>query len=326
MTDTRYLVHGVFWDGPPAPSPTSDGGRPVLRLQHLPPPHRQGSDGRSCGPAFTDVALDAGTRLGFRLADVGRHCLGHAKVLSPTDREHVPCPARSPAATGSQCEQCFMVDDSRLMHDFHRGGRVPPGLRSYLMQPHWLYVATFAGGASKIGTASHLRKWNRLAEQGAVVARYVALAEDGRVVRLLEDMVTREAGLAQQVRSAAKAAALTDPRPGGELDGLNRRLAEEVRTLLAGTAVGGFETVDEQWVRPGQAARLCGASARHAYPHGLDRGSHGFTLKALCGSHCLAAIGESGLDFVVNLGLLKARHVELGEFRSEVPAVQEALF
>lgn len=321
MTDTRYLVHGVFWDGPPAPSPTSDGGRPVFRLQHLSP-----HEAESGGPAFTDLALDAGTRLGFRLADGRRHCLGHARVFSPRAREHVPCPARSQAAKGTQCERCFMVDDFRLMHDFHRGGRVPPGLRSYLMQPHWLYVATFAGGTSKVGTASHLRKWNRLAEQGAVVARYVALAEDGRVVRLLEDLVTREAGLVQQVRSAAKAAALTDPRPGGELDGLNRRHAEEVRTLLAGSAVGGFETVDEQWVRPGQAARLCGASARHAYPHGMDRGSHGFTLKALCGSHGLASIEESGLDFVVNLGLLKARHVELGEFHSEVPAVQEALF
>jgi hypothetical protein len=39
VTDTRYLVHGVFWDGPPAVSAASDGaasdgGRPVLRLQH----------------------------------------------------------------------------------------------------------------------------------------------------------------------------------------------------------------------------------------------------------------------------------------------------
>jgi hypothetical protein len=326
VTDTRYLVHGVFWDGPPAAAPASDGGHPVLRLQRLSPQHPPASGSAFSGSDFRELRLDAGTRLGFRLADGGKLCLGHAKVFSPTEREHVPCPDRSPAARGSQCERCFLVDDSRLIHDFHRGGRVPPGLRSYLMQPHWLYVATFAGGASKIGTASQLRKWNRLAEQGAVVARYVARAEDGRVVRILEDMVTREAGLPQQVRSAAKAAALTGPRPGGELNGLNRRLAEEIRALLAGTAVGGFEPVDEQWVRPGQAARLCKASARHAYPHGMDGGSHGFTLKALCGSHGLAAIDGSGLDFVVNLGLLKARRVELGEFSSDVPAVQEALF
>ncbi|MDR6555909.1 hypothetical protein J2809_000240 [Arthrobacter pascens] len=315
MTDTRYLVHGVFWDGPPAASGRSDGGSPVLRLQQLSPGH-----------GFSELRLHAGARLGFRVADGAKHCLGHTRVFSASEREHVPCPDRFPAARGSQCEPCFVVDDSRLIHDFHRGGRVPPGLRNYLMQPHWLYVATFAHGASKIGTASQPRKWNRLAEQGAVVARYVALAEDGRVVRLLEDMVTREAGLAQQVRSAAKTAALTDPRRGDELDELNRRLAEKVRSLLAGTAVGGFETVDEQWVRPGQAAGLCQATPRHAYPHDMDGGSHGFTLGALCGSHGLAAIDGSGLDFVVNLGLLKARLIEPGEFSSEVPAVQEALF
>lgn len=315
MTDTRYLVHGVFWDGPPPESPAADGGRPVLRLQPLSPEH-----------GFRGLKLDAGTRLGFRVADGGKHCLGHTSVFSASEREHVPCPDRLPAARGSQCERCFVVDDSRLIHDFHRGGRVPPGLRSYLMQPHWLYVATFANGASKIGTASQPRKWNRLAEQGAVVGRYVAHADDGRVVRLLEDMVTREAGLAQQVRSAAKAAALADPRPGGELDRLNRRLADQVRLLLAGTAAGGFETVDEQWVRPGQAAGICRAAARHAYPHGLDGGSHGFTLGALCGSHGLAVIDGSDLDFVVSLGQLKARYVELGEFSSGVPAVQEVLF
>lgn len=33
MTDTRYLVHGVFWDGEPAAGLEHDGGSPVLRLQ-----------------------------------------------------------------------------------------------------------------------------------------------------------------------------------------------------------------------------------------------------------------------------------------------------
>ncbi len=200
MTDTRYLVHGVFWDGQPAPGQEYDGGSPVLRLQ---PP----------SGAFREVSLHPGARLGFQVASGGRFCLGHHKVHSESRRDHVLCPAAAPAAKGKQCERCFVLDDSRLIHDFHRGGRVPAGLRTYLMQQHWLYVATFAGGASKVGTASHLRKWNRLAEQGAVVARYVARAQDGRVVRILEDMVTREAGLTQQVRSAAKEEALVQPLP-----------------------------------------------------------------------------------------------------------------
>ena len=209
MTDTRYLVHGVFWDGAAGRGRRSTtAAAPVMRLQD---------------PAggFRELTLDAGSRLGFRVAAEGKFCLGHHRVHGPADRDHVLCPAKAPAAKGNQCERCFVVDDSRLIHDFHRGGGVPPGLRAYLMQQHWLYVATFADGASKVGTASNLRKWNRLAEQGAVVARYVARADDGRVVRILEDMLTRDAGLPQQVRSAAKAAALVAPAPAVELDALN---------------------------------------------------------------------------------------------------------
>jgi hypothetical protein len=79
VTDTRYLVHGVFWDGPPVLSAASDGGRPVLRLQHL-----------SVG--FSAMALDAGTRLGFRVAHGAKHCLGHTRVFSAADQRHITCP------------------------------------------------------------------------------------------------------------------------------------------------------------------------------------------------------------------------------------------
>lgn len=315
MTDTRYLVHGVFWDGPaPAAGPVPPGAvRAALRLQD------------SAG-AFTNVALDAGTRLGFRLAGPGKGCLGHHRVHGPADRDHVVCPERAPAARGSQCGPCFAVDDSRLIHDFHRGGRVTPGLRAYLMHPHWLYVASFANGATKIGTASQLRKWHRLAEQGAVVARYVARAADGRIVRILEDLVTRDAGLPQQVRSAAKAAGLTAPVPAVALEELNSRLAVGVRTLLGGVVLEGFDVVDESWQRPGLADAACIPALRHAYPHDLGSDAHGFVISSLSGSVALARLDGADLDFVVNLGRLKARTIELGDHGSEVPAVQESLF
>lgn len=313
MTDTRYLVHGVFWDGEPAAGLEHDGGGPVLRLQ-------------SPSGAFREVSLHPGVRLGFRVAAGGRLCLGRHLVHSESRRDHVPCPDAAPAAKGKQCERCFVVDDSRLIHDFHRGGRVPAGLRTYLMQQHWLYVATFAGGASKVGTASHLRKWNRLAEQGAVVARYVASAQDGRVVRILEDMVSAEAGLTQQIRSAAKEEALVQPMPGSGLDAVNAGRAAAVRTLLAGAAVEGFTIVDEQWVRPAQAAGLCESTARHAYPHPLDGGRHGFGIAALSGANALARLDGTDAAFVVNVGRLAARTIVLGDFASDVPAVQETLF
>lgn len=313
MTDTRFLVHGVSWDGPASRTPEYDGGTPALRVQ-------------SPAGGLSSVSLEPGSRLGFRPVVRGRFCLGHHKVFSASSREHVLCPGNSQAVKGKQCERCFAMDDSRLIHDFHRGGQVPDGLRSYLMQEHWLYVATFANGTSKVGTASNLRKWNRLAEQGAVVARYVVRARDGGVVRVLEDLVTQEAGLTQQVRSAAKADALTAPRPDGELDSINRRHASTVRALLGQTAVVDFELVDESWVRPAQAAMLCGAGERHAYPQPLDAGQHGLRIAALCGANALATLDGSDARFVVNLGQLAGSVIQLGDFTSEVPAVQEPLF
>ena len=306
MTDTRYLVHGVFWPAPPASCP-------VLRMQ--------APDG-----TFHETALDGGTRLGFRLAAEGKSCLGHHRVHGPARRDHVLCAGPSPAARGNQCERCFVADDFRLMHDFHRGGGVPPGLRSYLMQPHWLYVATFANGASKVGTASDNRKWQRLAEQGAVAASYVARAADGRVVRILEDLVTRDAGLPQQVRAAAKAAALAAPAPASRLRAHNAALATTARHVLSGAGEDGFDVVDESWNRPGLAERLCSGTARHAYPHALASGQHGFTIRSICGSFVLAAVDDADLEFVLDLGQLKGRSIELGEYSSEVPAVQETLF
>ena len=312
MTDTPYLVYGVFWPGAPG-SPGAPVASPVLRLQ--------APDG-----TFAEAALDDGTRLGFRLAAEGKSCLGHHRVYGPARRDHILCKGRSPAARGHQCERCFVADDFRLMHDFHRGGGVPPGLRSYLMQPHWLYVATFANGASKVGTASDLRKWQRLAEQGAVAASYVARAADGRVVRILEDLVTRDGGLPQQVRSAAKAAALAAPAPADRLASRNTALADEARRLLSGADEDGFEVVQETWNRPRLAGRLCSESARHSYPHALDSGAHGFTVRSVCGSFVLASLDGTDLEFVLDLGGLKGRTIELGEHSSDIPAVQEALF
>ena len=311
------LVHGVAWgtqDGPPSAG-MPDGGSPALRLQ-------------SPAGVASAVTLAAGTALGFRVRE-GLWCLGHSKVHGPQDRTHVPCPDAAPAERGKQCGRCFARDDSRLMHDFHRGGSVPPGLRSYLMQPHWLYLATFAGGATKVGTASAVRKWQRLAEQGAVRASYVAHAEDGRMVRILEDLVTRELGTVQLVRSAAKAASLLEPRADVELSALNKQAAARTRELLDALPMGGFSTVEEQWERPAFAEEACGlrgAAHRHPYPQDFDGGTHGFAVRSVSGAIALVSLPGEDSAFVADLGSLKGRRIEPGDYRTEVPALQDSLF
>ncbi|MDI2034616.1 DUF2797 domain-containing protein [Paenarthrobacter nitroguajacolicus] len=305
------LVHGVVWDS----------SSPALRMF-------------SPDAEFTDIALARGSALGLRVIP-GLWCLGHTKVHGPGNRTHVPCRSSSPAERGKQCGTCFARDDSRLMHDFHRGGSVPTGLRAYLMQPHWLYVATFANGATKVGTASAPRKWNRLAEQGAVHASYVAHAEDGRVVRVLEDLVTSELGLVQQVRSAAKVAGLVEPRAAVELSAVNRQHAGRVRELLGGLAMTGFAVVEEEWERPALAEALCtvrpGAGMRHPYPAAFDDGGHGLRVHSLSGAIALAGLPDaSGNEvegsFVADLGALKGRKIEFGPHTTEIPALQDSLF
>jgi hypothetical protein len=309
------LCHGVAW-------PESEG-IPRLALRT--------ADGE---PA--DVVLAPGTRLGFAVLP-GNWCLGHTTVASRTERSSVPCPDRAPAARGHQCGPCFARDDTRYMHDFHRSGIAPPGLRDYLAQEHWLYVATFAHGASKVGTAAAPGKWRRLAEQGAVAARYVALAADGRTVRLLEDAVTARLGIGQAVRAAAKAAGLASAPAGdgGAPEVLNAGLAHAVRDFLRGTGQGEpFTVVEEEWATPAVSGPLLRAWQEgrtqaypgHPKPGRLGEGDHGFTVDAVLGQVLLVRLADSPVPFVADAASLKGKLLRPGNQATAAPAVQESLF
>jgi hypothetical protein len=313
------LCHGVAW-------PESDG-IPRLAL-------------RAADGAPADVVLAPGTRLGFAVLP-GTWCLGYTTVASRTERTSVPCPDRAPASRGHQCGPCFARDDTRHMHDFHRSGIAPPGLRDYLAQEHWLYVATFAHGASKVGTAAAPGKWRRLAEQGAVAACYVALAADGRTVRVLEDAVTARLGIGQAVRAAAKAAGLAAaPASGdGAPDALNARLAGTVRGFLRdfrrGAADGEpFTVAEEAWAPPAVSRLLLQAwreGRTQAYPGRplpgrLGEGDHGFTVDAVLGQVLLVRLADSPVPFVADAASLKGKLLRPGNHATAAPAVQEPLF
>ncbi len=333
------LIRGVRWDrSGPSLSYTTLSGKVLCST--VPPLHKAAADGGAAvppsaalpaGTSLSSVPLSAGQWLRFAVHEGPRCCVGSFAVHGPTDSVHSPCPQLATAERGYQCGPCFARDDFRFMHDFHRSGIAPAGLPAYLAQPHWLYIATFADGATKVGTASQRSKWSRLAEQGAVVAQYVALADDGRIIRQLEDLVTDHLGLTQQIRSAAKSAALRNPLPAASLAAVNADHARAVRKLLRDVGLAGFRGVNEVWERPGIANGLAepdeGAAAqRHPYPSALDGGGHGLLIKAILGGYVLAAIDGTETDFVVNLGLLKGKRITLGNYRSVPPAVQNSLF
>ncbi|RAX49808.1 DUF2797 domain-containing protein [Arthrobacter sp. AQ5-05] len=279
-----------------------------------------------------DVVLEPETRLGFRVLP-GRWCLGHQLIADRTHRTLVPCPTGSLIASGTQCAPCAAADQSRPMHEFHRTGRAGPGLRDYLDQPHWLYVATFAQGTTKVGTAANPSKWRRLAEQGAISARYVAWCPDGVSVRDLEDLLTSELGFTQQVRANSKVRGLLENHVGTvELDALNASRAEAARSLLASLDPGtlaGSHTVEETWTPPPQGqVLLAGFDARRLqpYPGNLAEGPHGFCVAAVSGQVLGMELGGQPEMFVANAAVLKGRKLALGEHATQSPPVQGALF
>lgn len=325
---TTYLSSGVSW--------RSEG--PVLSLQEVLPtaPDRGAEQATDAGTApagtTTDLALEPGAGLAWETAAAGKYCLGFHRVLEREERTWTRCVDQVPADRGYQCARCFAQDDFRFMHDVHRSGIAPAGLKRYLDQPHWLYVATFGDGATKVGTASHLRKRARLVEQGAVVAQYVAHARDGLVVRVLEDEVTRAVGLQQAVRSGTKAASLLAPLAHARLEHINDGFALAARGLL-GSGLDlrsldntGFEVVHEEFAPPSSWASVLRMTGLQPYPEALGEGRHGFTVHEVLGPSAVVGIDGSDLRFVADLTQLKGRRLRLGDFSTAVPAVQEALF
>lgn len=236
---------------------------------------------------------------------------------------------------GTQCSECESKDGFRFVHTIHRGGFVSRELEAHVMQPHWLYIATFANGVHKVGTAADTRKWGRLAEQGAICARYVARAEDGKVIRVLEDSVTEQLQVRQAVRSSAKAAALALPIDTVRIDAATTALAARVRTMIE-PAIDEvtYRVVDEPWRTAG--FRDLASGNRLAYPLDITTGTHGFTVDACIGQAAVVRLNDrvtmqertpdEDASFVVDLHELKGRRVTFGDYTSELPAVQSALF
>ncbi|SEP48356.1 DUF2797 domain-containing protein [Amycolatopsis saalfeldensis] len=137
-----------------------------------------------------------------------RVCCGWYDVSKPD--LHVTCDAWRPARTG-QCEQCARREGFRSVHLATELSKdISHHVQRYLSQPHLLYIATFPGGTTKVGTVAAERVPARLDEQGPVAAAYVAEASDGFVVRRAEAELASALSLPKVVRTARKIAGLRE--------------------------------------------------------------------------------------------------------------------
>lgn len=302
---TEYVCHGITWAT----------GAPTLLVANTET------------KALEHVAV-MDLDLGIQVIGTDRWCTGRYRFVDTVGVEPVPCSTGAPASTGGQCASCLQRDEFRFAHHVHTGGPVTAALEAYMSQPHWLYIATFAGGLSKVGTAAAPRKRSRLNEQGPVCATYLAEVPDGRAVRQLEDALARQAGLAQSVRGARKLAALVDLDP----ERTQAAHADAVTTAAESLAALGVTPAAETWTPPGEAAALLAPhhQQRAVYPHDLRDGQHGLRIEACAGSQVLARISsDSDADavrYVADLNAVKGRRVVAGQFTSPQTAIQTALF
>ncbi|MFF9157626.1 DUF2797 domain-containing protein [Streptomyces sp. NPDC014846] len=298
-----YVCHGITWAS----------GDPRLLLAPLP------------GGPLVYAGL-MGQRLGYQADGSGRWCTGRYQFADRVRVEAVACPDRAAAEASGQCAACAGRDEFRFAHQFHSGGHVPDALAAYMAQPHWLYLATFADGTTKVGTAADPRKRSRLDEQGALVATYLTQCPDGRSVRFIEDALTRRLGLTQTVRASAKLAALAELRDVALAQTAHRQHLDRATEVLTDLNI---PSVLESWMPPSVGDLLrTPATARALYPHDPREGEHGLTVLSCIGSQVLVSLdGDGELPYLLDLGALKGRRITVGgQFSSPPAAVQSALF
>jgi hypothetical protein len=300
---TEYLWHGITWAT----------GKPALLL---------------AGPAGHLGQLEVmGLDLGLRVASPARYCTGRYRFSGTFHVEPVSCPQRAGARSNGQCSGCLERDEFRFAHHVHDGGHVTPALAAYMSQPHWLYIATFAHGACKAGTAAAPRRKSRLDEQAALCATYLTEAPDGRAVRHLEDTVGRELGMPQAARGTAKATGLLSPDPS-RIRELHEQAVQNATAVLARS---GIRVIREEWAPPPQGAALLSpqpAGERAAYPHDLRQGEHGFRIESCAGTMVLAQLSDDpeAIRYVIDLNALKGRRVVFGGYSSPPATIQAPLF
>jgi hypothetical protein len=275
-------------------------------------------------------------RLGVKRGTSGKFCTGRFGIVAETSTERVPCAAERLAKRSGQCEQCAAQDEFKLIHHVHTGGQATPALTRYMAQPHWVYIATFADAASKVGTAAELRKKSRLAEQGPIMASFVARAADGKIARYIEDAVTRTLEVSQFKRGAAKVAALASPVDSRIIaehhDKTVKRAGEMVDDWARRSS--GVAPLAERWNRPEEMEPFLGprqAGGWTPYPHDLQSGQHRLFVDACAGQGLLARTSESEQDddpvrYTVDLGKLKGLRIVTGDYSSPEFSVQSALF
>lgn len=281
---------------------------------------------RSGNEQSSELVELAGFTLNYEAAvSTPRCCIGHVPFRQGRGSYH-DC-VKAPQAGSRTCERCSIVEAtfaSNLHHAHTRGSaELDPAIREHLQQPNRLYLAAFRDGSLKVGTSTQRRSQQRLVEQGAWMARYVAVADDGYAVRNVEDRVTNELGLAQAVNGTRKVRGLITPVADERLGRLLDERADEVRELVASDG-GRITPHDETWRNP--KADHPALAKLYPYPSKLSAGAHDLELVTAVGRTAIARRPATADMFAVDVAPLFGLQLEMGGVISDEITIQDSLF
>jgi hypothetical protein len=268
----------------------------------------------------------AGLHMSFKVdQQKARRCLGYAQ-RSHEDITYVAC--KNVPELGRLCASCNKSDkiQSANLHQAHRRDMalMEPKIKQYLEHPHRLYLAIFRDGSTKVGTTRGANGGQRLIEQGAWFAHYVALANNGFEIRELEDLLTASIGLKQAVNSTRKVMGHMQPLEDEILRSKLSEIQSASNDVLDERWSDSVSQLNVSWSNP--ATELTTWTRTAKYPSPLDAGTHDFEIDSMIGR--LAGISMLGFPqtLIADLYSLFGQPLQFGDYEADGISIQEALF
>lgn len=134
-----------------------------------------------------------------------RRCIGW---IDFDRRGMLPCPDAA-SVSSVQCDACKQREGFLrcVMCNGFDCPPLKPSVEAYCKKPHYLYLACFGSDKVKVGTASEVRQYVRLHEQGPLAAMLVAKAS-GPLIKQMEAAIS-QMGYTEAMRTSTKQRLLT---------------------------------------------------------------------------------------------------------------------
>ena len=125
-------------------------------------------------------------------------------AVNPLTREHFSC-NKLIEENQTQCYSCMHKFDFYNCVRCHGDDCMSKDndVISYCNTPHYVYLVYFSRDKIKVGTASEVRKYDRLLEQGAIFSVFIAKTPTGKIARQIEKNII-DSGISGTVTTSFK--------------------------------------------------------------------------------------------------------------------------